>query len=103
MAAAVDDLHRGLLLVLSSPSGAGKSTIARMLLAADDRIGMSVSATTRAIRAGEIDGKDYHFVDEARFEQMVAEGEFLEWAHVFGRRYGTPREPVEAALSAGRD
>ncbi len=103
MAAAVDDLHRGLLLVLSSPSGAGKSTIARMLLAADDRIGMSVSATTRAIRPGEVEGKDYHFVDEARFEQMVAEGEFLEWAHVFGRRYGTPRGPVDAALSQGRD
>ena len=103
MAGAVDDLHRGLLLVLSSPSGAGKSTIARMLLDADDRIGMSVSATTRAIRAGEVDGKDYHFVDEARFEQMVAEDAFLEWAHVFGRRYGTPRGPVEAALTAGRD
>ena len=103
MAAGVDDLHRGLLLVLSSPSGAGKSTIARMLLAADDRIGMSVSATTRAIRPGEVDGKDYHFVDEARFEQMVGADEFLEWAHVFGRRYGTPRGPVEAALSQGRD
>jgi guanylate kinase len=103
MAAAVDDLHRGLLLVLSSPSGAGKSTIARMLLEADDRIGMSVSATTRTIRPGEVDGKDYHFVDEARFEAMVAEDEFLEWAHVFGRRYGTPRGPVEAALSQGRD
>jgi guanylate kinase len=103
MAAGVDDLHRGLLLVLSSPSGAGKSTIARLLLAADDRIGMSVSATTRAIRSGEVDGKDYHFVDEARFDQMVAEGAFLEWAHVFGRRYGTPRGPVEAALSQGRD
>jgi guanylate kinase len=103
MAAAVDDLHRGLLLVLSSPSGAGKSTIARLLLAADDRIGMSVSATTRAIRAGEVDGRDYHFVDDARFDRMVAEGEFLEWAHVFGRRYGTPREPVEAALAEGRD
>jgi guanylate kinase len=103
MAAAIDDLHRGLLLVLSSPSGAGKSTIARMLLDADDRIGMSVSATTRAIRPGEVDGQDYHFVDEARFEEMVAAGEFLEWAHVFGRRYGTPRGPVDAALSAGRD
>ena len=103
MAAAVDDLHRGLLLVLSSPSGAGKSTIARMLLAADDRIGMSVSATTRAIRPGEIDGKDYHFVDEARFEAMAADGDFLEWANVFGRRYGTPRAPVEAALLQGRD
>lgn len=103
MADAVDDPHRGLLLVLSSPSGAGKSTIARMLLAADDRIGMSVSATTRAMRPGEVDGSDYHFVDEARFDAMVAEGEFLEWAHVFGHRYGTPRAPVEAALSRGRD
>jgi guanylate kinase len=103
MAAAIAPPHRGLLLVLSSPSGAGKSTIARMLLDTDDRIGMSVSATTRAIRPGEVDGKDYHFVDEARFEAMVADGAFLEWAHVFGRRYGTPRGPVEAALSAGRD
>jgi guanylate kinase len=103
MAAAIDDPHRGLLLVLSSPSGAGKSTIARMLLAADDRIGMSVSATTRPMRSGEVDGKDYHFVDEARFERMVAEGEFLEWAHVFGYRYGTPRAPVDAALAQGRD
>jgi guanylate kinase len=103
MAAAVDDLHRGLLLVLSSPSGAGKSTIARMLLDADQRIGMSVSATTRAIRPGEVDGRDYHFVDEARFERMVADGDFLEWAHVFGHRYGTPRGPVEASLSQGCD
>jgi guanylate kinase len=103
MAAGIDDLHRGLLLVLSSPSGAGKTTIPRLLLDADDGIGMSVSATTRAIRPGEVDGKDYHFVDEARFDQMVAEGEFLEWAHVFGHRYGTPRGPVEAALSQGRD
>jgi guanylate kinase len=103
MAAVVDDLHRGLLLVLSSPSGAGKSTVARMLLAADDRIGMSISATTRPIRPGEVDGSDYRFVDETRFEQMVANGEFLEWAQVFGHRYGTPRAPVNAALSQGRD
>jgi guanylate kinase len=101
--AAADEPHRGLLLVLSSPSGAGKSTIARMLLEADDRIGMSVSATTRAIRPGEVEGQDYYFVDEARFEAMVAAGDFLEWAHVFGHRYGTPRAPVEAALAEGRD
>ena len=95
--------RRGLLFVLSSPSGAGKSTIARKLLASDTGLEMSVSATTRLIRPGEIDGKDYHFVDLERFRAMVADGEFLEWAHVFGHRYGTPRKPVDAILSRGRD
>lgn len=95
--------RRGVLFVLSSPSGAGKSTIARMLLAADPDIAMSVSATTRPIRPGEIDGVDYHFVDVERFKEMVADGEFLEWAHVFGHRYGTPKAPVEAMLEQGRD
>tara|TARA_R110000782_G_scaffold49622_2_gene107921 strand:- start:53580 stop:54242 length:663 start_codon:yes stop_codon:yes gene_type:complete len=95
--------RRGLLFVLSSPSGAGKSTISRMLLAADSNLRMSVSATTRPIRPGETDGKDYHFVDIERFREMVAANEFLEWAHVFGNRYGTPRGPVEDMLKAGQD
>ena len=95
--------RRGLLFVLSSPSGAGKSTIARKLLAADDGLEMSVSATTRPMRPGEVDGTDYHFVDLERFRAMVADGEFLEWAHVFGHRYGTPHAPVDAILANGRD
>ncbi|HJS40429.1 MAG TPA: guanylate kinase [Sphingomicrobium sp.] len=95
--------RRGLLIVLSSPSGAGKSTISRMLLAADPEITMSISATTRPKRPGERDDVDYHFVDDAEFERLVAEGEFVEWAPVFGYRYGTPKAPVKAALKAGRD
>lgn len=95
--------RRGLLFVLSSPSGAGKSTISRMLLAADDSIEMSVSATTRPMRPGEVEGRDYHFVDVPEFKRMVADGEFLEWAHVFDHRYGTPRAPVERILASGRD
>ena len=98
-----DTERRGVLFVISSPSGAGKSTIARRLLAEDGHIAMSVSATTRPIRAGEVDGKDYHFVSVERFKQMVEQGEFLEWAHVFGNRYGTPRGPVEAELAGGND
>lgn len=96
-------VRRGLLFVLSSPSGAGKSTIARKLLAADDHIAMSVSATTRPIRPGEVDGVDYHFVAEQQFKKMASDGAFLEWAHVFGHRYGTPRGPVEDSLAAGQD
>ena len=95
--------RRGVLFVLSSPSGAGKSTIARKIMGADKGIGMSVSATTRPIRPGEVDGKDYHFVSVERFKDMAAAGEFLEWAHVFDHRYGTPKAPVLAELDAGRD
>jgi len=95
--------RRGLLIVLSSPSGAGKSTIARMLLDADRHVTMSVSATTRPKRPGETDGIDYHFVDDVGFDRMIAAGEFVEWAPVFGYRYGTPKAPVKAALRKGRD
>jgi len=95
--------RRGLMLVLSSPSGAGKTTLARMLLEADRNIELSISVTTRPRRRGEIDGRDYHFIDPHRFEVMVKSGKLLEWAEVFGNRYGTPRRPVEQALRAGRD
>ncbi len=95
--------RRGLMLVLSSPSGAGKTTLSRMLLKADRGVALSVSVTTRPKRRGERDGRDYHFIDRARFEAMVKKGELLEWAEVFGHRYGTPRRPVLAALKAGRD
>ncbi len=95
--------RRGLLFVLSSPSGAGKSTIARMLMASDDGVAMSVSATTRPIRPGETDGIDYHFVGNERFDQLVDEGAFLEWAHVFGHRYGTLKSEVVKVIEGGRD
>jgi guanylate kinase len=95
--------RRGLMFVLSSPSGAGKTTLSRMLIAETPDLQMSVSATTRPMRPGEVEGRDYYFVDPKRFEKMVAGGELLEWATVFGNRYGTPKGPVEAALSAGRD
>jgi guanylate kinase len=95
--------RRGLLIVLSSPSGAGKSTISRLLLEADPEITMSVSATTRPKRPGEIDNVDYHFVDDVRFDSMIDAGEFVEWAPVFNFRYGTPKAPVKASLKAGRD
>lgn len=91
------------MLVLSSPSGAGKTTMSKRLLANDPQISLSVSATTRRPRAGEIDGQDYHFVSDAQFDGLVATGRLLEWAHVFGNRYGTPRAPVEEALTDGRD
>jgi guanylate kinase len=95
--------RRGLMLVLSSPSGAGKTTLSRMLLEHDPAVELSVSVTTRAPRRGEVRGRDYHFIDRARFDAMVNGGELLEWADVFGNYYGTPRAPVEAALAAGRE
>jgi guanylate kinase len=100
---APDGARRGLMLVLSSPSGAGKTTMSKRLLAGDPQISLSVSATTRPPRAGEIEAQDYHFVSDAQFDGLVATGQLLEWAHVFGNRYGTPRAPVEAALADGRD
>jgi guanylate kinase len=95
--------RRGLMLVLSSPSGAGKTTLSRKLLATDPAIELSVSVTTRKQRPGEIEGRDYSFIDATRFGAMVEAGELLEWAEVFGHRYGTPRAPVEVALARGRD
>ena len=96
-------LRRGLMLVLSSPSGAGKTTIARALLKRDDNISMSVSTTTRSKRPGEVSGSDYQFVDLTTFNLMVNRQELLEHAKVFGNYYGTPRAPVEASLNEGRD
>ena len=95
--------RRGLLFVLSSPSGAGKTTIARMLLTEDGGIALSVSATTRPQREGEVDGRDYHFVSDMQFDEMIEAGEFLEWAHVFGHRYGTLRSEIERSIGGGRD
>jgi guanylate kinase len=95
--------RRGLMLVLSSPSGAGKTTIARRLLDEDKDIAPSISHTTRARRKGETDSKDYHFVDKETFSQMRDSGAFLEWAVVFDNYYGTTRAPVEQALGEGRD
>ena len=95
--------RRGLMLVLSSPSGAGKTTISRELLARDGGLVLSVSATTRPMRPGETEGVDYVFMDPARFDEMVRDGAFLEHATVFGYCYGTPRGPVKAALDEGRD
>jgi guanylate kinase len=91
------------MLVLSSPSGAGKTSIARRLLRSDPNVTMSVSVTTRPQRAGEVDGRDYSFISEEAFESLIAEGALLEYATVFGNHYGTPRRPVMQALEAGRD
>ncbi len=104
--AAQDDLaigRRGLMLVLSSPSGAGKTAICQGLRDGEELLAMSVSVTTRPKRSAEVDGVDYRFVDADTFERMVERDEFLETATVFGERYGTPREPVESQLKAGRD
>ena len=95
--------RRGLMLVLSSPSGAGKTTLSRQLLGNDSQISLSISCTTRDKRPGEKDGVDYRFIDTATFRGMIDRGEFLEHARVFDHYYGTPSGPVEAALSAGRD
>jgi guanylate kinase len=91
------------MFVLSSPSGAGKSTLARRLMERNGDMVLSVSATTRPPRPGEMDGREYHFVEHDRFEAMMGEGALLEWARVFDNYYGTPRAPVESALAAGKD
>jgi guanylate kinase len=99
-----DALHRrGLMFILSSPSGAGKTTVSRMLLEHDRRLRMSVSVTTRAPRPGEVDGVDYHFAEQTAFDAMAEAGELLEWAHVFGHSYGTPKAEVKAGLKDGKD
>ncbi len=95
--------RRGLMLVMSSPSGAGKTTLSRRLLALDPQIELSVSVTTRAKRAGEVDGRDYSFISREKFAAMRDGGALLEWAEVFGNYYGTPAQPVETALAEGRD
>lgn len=95
--------RRGLCLVLAAPSGAGKTTLSRALLEQDDALSLSVSVTTRERRPGEKEGKHYFFISQERFDEMVEHGELLEYARVFGRSYGTPRGPVEAALAAGQD
>ncbi len=96
-------MRRGLMLVLSSPSGAGKTTLSRRLLKEDNGVTLSVSVTTRKLRPGEIDGRDYHFIDRKRFDELVDKDGLLEWAEVFDNYYGTPRGPVMDALAAGRD
>ena len=101
---ASDTLHRrGLMFILSSPSGAGKTTLARRLLEHDAEIRMSVSVTTRPIRPGEVDGTDYFFTDQPGFDRMVEEGAFMEWARVFGHCYGTPKAQIKAGLKLGHD
>ena len=95
--------RRGLLIILSSPSGAGKGTLAKRLRAWDPELSFSVSATTRNPRVGEVDGKDYHFTEESEFKSMVADGDMLEHAHVFGNFYGSPKGPVQSTIDQGRD
>jgi guanylate kinase len=103
VSASVLGQRRGLMLVLSSPSGAGKTTITRSIIQRDPELTISISVTTRPQRPGEIDGVHYHFIDKAEFDRLVAANQLLEYATVFGNYYGTPREPVEATLAAGRD
>jgi guanylate kinase len=98
-----EPMRRGLLIILSSPSGAGKSTLARRLMTWDPSLAFSVSSTTREMRTEEVDGRDYFFVDETKFKQQVSDGDMLEHAHVFGKFYGSPKGPVEAAISKGQD
>lgn len=95
--------RRGLMLVMSSPSGAGKTSISRRVLELEPELTLSISVTTRPQRPGEVDGVHYHFIEQARFDAMVAGGELLEHALVYGHSYGTPRAAVERALSSGRD
>jgi len=97
------EVPAGRSVAIVGPSGAGKSTISRMLLDADGQVTMSISATTRPMRPGEQEGVDYHFVDDGEFDRMIEAGEFVEWAHVFGYRYGTPKAPVKQALRKGSD
>ena len=99
----IPDTRRGLLIILSSPSGAGKSTLAKRLMAWDPTLSFSVSATTRAPREGEVDGRDYHFMTEAGFKKLVSDGAMLEHAHVFGNFYGSPMGPVREAIDSGCD
>jgi guanylate kinase len=98
----VEISRRGFIIVLSSPSGAGKTTLTRKLLDSDPSLALSISVTTRARRPNEVDGVHYYFITQARFDEMVAAGDLLEYATVFGNSYGTPREPVERELAAGR-
>jgi guanylate kinase len=98
-----DVARRGMMLVLSSPSGAGKTTLSRKLLDTDKGVVLSVSVTTRKMRPGEKDGRDYHFIDRRNFDELVDKNELLEWAEVFDNYYGTPKKPVMDALAAGRD
>ncbi|WP_339915491.1 guanylate kinase [uncultured Brevundimonas sp.] len=95
--------RRGVLLIVASPSGAGKTSLCRRLMADHGGLELSVSMTTRAIRPGEVADRDYHFVDETEFQRLIDQDAFLEWADVHGARYGSPRAPIERALSAGRD
>jgi len=95
--------RRGLMFILSSPSGAGKTTISHKLLAGDEELRLSISATTRPMRPGEVDGTDYHFVSQQEFDRMVANDEFYEWAQVFGHCYGTPKAHIRQGLKDGQD